>query len=511
MTNSVELAATLAIAPRKMPRESLPGYAMRLAVANFMPSATWLPLSFSETTQHVGNGVLHRIASDKHALTDLERLARYAPGALVAEQWVHADSAAGPYVRSHGQVMPVDAFMIAHAQVCPLCLKSPSPYLHEDWDLSHVTVCGVHKVTLTDACWKCGGLIQWSRPVLVSCGRCGADLRNAPVQPCDDRDALIGDFAASLAPFRLRGSSLNVESPETLFDLIRLLSAPLGRFLEGKRATGFSKLRIAQRYAATHEFSRCLDDRVVDGHLLHVQFSSRLAHWVPYLGQEEANDRLFQLIGAGQVSPEVRRLIAFESDEARVAPAHIVFAKLPPRMFKRADVCAFLGCTLEQFSDFVEKGLVVQPRRGHAYDADQILACRRRLQGLLSARALDASVGIPGFCEQLVAANVLRAELYSTGQPVFSAETLGFVLDTFRSISIFHEARPGKDLVTLSQFFGRSIAPTALAQVFAAILGNRVDAFHWTSPFGWQQMALSTGTLEAIAADPVHKGGREAC
>ncbi len=80
-------------------------------------------------------------------------------------------------------------------QYCPLCLQQDErPYFRLAWRIAYYTFCPHHMVMLRDECHVCGAgvafhRIEQGRPerrdveTLAECWNCGADLRQAPIEP----------------------------------------------------------------------------------------------------------------------------------------------------------------------------------------------------------------------------------------------------------------------------------------------------------------------------------------
>lgn len=479
----------LVVTPVMHSDESLPGYLRRLAAANGARSVSWLPLPEGDISLPPGTSSAHRIAMTPEALAAVEELLGRRDGRLTREVWTPMESAAGRYVRLQGAAVPFDAVMSSHAQVCSACLRDEVPYGRADWDLSHVTTCSRHQCLLVDVCQRCSTLLQCNRPVLVACGRCGYDLRLASQVACTSSEVQIGDFSASLAPFLFVGSAERCLAAEDLFELVRLLATPATLFLEGKRNRALSKMPVAQRHCGVQRLAACLKGRRIMGSLVHREFSKWNQHWNGFVEPDRGDERLYRwLAGNDQLDAETCRFLAFEDRQANIAPAYVHYQGTPPRFFRRAQVVEYLRCSIEEMSAFEQEGLIHRPRRGLAYDADEVVACRRAMAARIQTATLDAAVGLPGFAEGLLSRRVLTSVRRASIGVLISTADVGAVLDRL----LLRAAAVNRNVtrVTLEEALGERMTGEILAELFSRLGRALLPSFAWAAPFEWRTMSF---------------------
>lgn len=93
------------------------------------------------------------------------------------------------------------------SRYCPSCLQE-TPHWRQEWELSLLTACPVHRCALIDICHQCGRTLDWNRGSLLQC-TCGARLQGAGAIEVDEVE---GEFG-SLLTGRLIGGA---QGPEHL-------------------------------------------------------------------------------------------------------------------------------------------------------------------------------------------------------------------------------------------------------------------------------------------------------
>jgi len=187
--------------------ESLPGYLLRLAEANGYGGIREF-LRIADVSPHKSlRAQLLQLRTDAHTLARIGRIAvgdaRHLDPFLA--EALPADPGLGPpeALFFEERRVDVDALYPARSAVCPACLADGG-IAREEWDLAPVTVCAAHGTVLIDACPTCGAALEWSRPQLLYCGQCGADLRGAPAVPASPAAQEVSMHFQVLAPFRVK-------------------------------------------------------------------------------------------------------------------------------------------------------------------------------------------------------------------------------------------------------------------------------------------------------------------
>ena len=149
--------------PIALAGESLPGYLVRLASANFLAGIN-------------GLAAIHRVSTAK-----LLKLDRHE---LVESFWgsVGLQRADAQIILSRSQTIFCGS--LAPCRVCVQCLREEStPIFKEEWDLPMSLYCTKHKVMLRDSCDSCGKRLDYLKARSVLKCNCGADLSTQPISP----------------------------------------------------------------------------------------------------------------------------------------------------------------------------------------------------------------------------------------------------------------------------------------------------------------------------------------
>lgn len=159
----------LLLRPQPKQGESWPGYLVRVANANCLPSL----LSLANIADLHSVGELLR--SDPR-----ETLRLLGIGTTTESAWA-------PYIRPKSLINRSGRKGLQPQRwtspVCPYCLAADGdePHIRSHWDWAMQTHCPVHKVLLVECCSSCNQLIDLRRPRVDFCV-CGADLKQGPTQ-----------------------------------------------------------------------------------------------------------------------------------------------------------------------------------------------------------------------------------------------------------------------------------------------------------------------------------------
>lgn len=72
------------------------------------------------------------------------------------------------------------------SRFCPDCLRALN-YWKQDWELSLMSACPIHRCLLVEVCSNCQRILNWRRKSLLNC-QCGSDLRRMSMEPADDKE-----------------------------------------------------------------------------------------------------------------------------------------------------------------------------------------------------------------------------------------------------------------------------------------------------------------------------------
>lgn len=85
------------------------------------------------------------------------------------------------------------------SRLCIPCVREKGKaYIRTLWDLKLYQCCHVHQCELTSVCpnEKCAATLNWHRPSLFHCRRCGTDVREASIKPVSAHAAKLASVIA---------------------------------------------------------------------------------------------------------------------------------------------------------------------------------------------------------------------------------------------------------------------------------------------------------------------------
>lgn len=490
--------ATLVVRPRRHADEPVAGYLLRLTDANGYESPKIL-LSLLEERAGVKLRGVHDLATRPEVLRAMESYT--ACGSLCSLARREIESAAGPYFRLHDTALPADALMLHHAQICPKCLTEDG-YIHEEWELSAVTVCAKHRVALVDRCPACGCQLQHLRSPLVCCGACQFDLRRASVSKASAAEIVLAEHLSSLAPYRLRDAGQEVvDSPESLFGLVQLMAYPTQAVLHMDwREKHLQLLGAGERREAALKLASALDGYALDAERVRSMLREHVAHRLRFLPETLASEPLRDFVIANAfISPAARAVLLRRVDGAGETAAER-FGGRPPQLHTEDEVVTFLGCSHEALKWLLRNRNVLLPVQKLGFDADELLAAKERLSQLVSFGELDACLGIAGLTRSLVYARALlpAPSPYNVWEAVDLVD-LARLLDMLRT-------RAGTGLSTGSDNWvrvadiavGMAQPAEAYGLVIARVLRGDVNSFDWRTPYSLTDLWLSSSDASRL-------------
>lgn len=477
-----------------MPGESLPGYMLRLAEANAYSGIREL-LSAAEID--VSHGTLSKLVAEiKASATNLGKVGAMAIGDRrhLLTHLVKPIMKEAIFVNSCR--VDNDAFLSEVSQVCPHCLEDDG-FSREEWELATVTTCSRHKVRLNDSCHACKAKIEWARPFLHHCGRCGVDFRQSPVTLVGDKVCEVSDDFSALAPFRftLHGGERQIHLWDTAFRLFKSLSLNGGHWALAEWPGRFvQSLSIERRHAVVEVLAR-------------VRYNGSYALL-------ELNEFVSQLLRALSVIPKpglvsrqaVRMLqsaagLPWEIATALSSPTPLyqdqlrgsaIFNGRPPSIVSLTGIAVFLAVDHVTVAGLLSNGEISKPMFDFpGFDIDQILAAQKFLtDGLLSLIDLHDIVGVP-----LDWHDPFFNELFPTWNKRNHADsrvTVDHVVGLQSKLIArwYGSPRPSKP-VGLGQLARTGKNPfQSVAKGVTAILTSGIQRVDWGPPFDWASLVI---------------------
>lgn len=497
-TQAVEMK--LVVTAQRFSDESLLGYLVRLSDANGHSPRTIVNLLEQQTGLNVRGPA--EVIADLKLIEALEVLSDAPPSSLTTWAWHALDSAAGPYFNVRGASIPADALMTDHGQVCPLCLTEAG-YIREDWELSGMTVCPGHAMVLVDRCPSCQKFLQVLRSPLLTCSHCQFDLRQAPTYQAMRQEILLAEYFAALAPYRLKqGAVEKIDYAESLFALGQTMSFSTRAVLDKDwKHKHFQCLSVEDRCAALRPVALALGGHAIDALLLHKTLLSHVAHRLPYLPRELALKPLVEFLQANQfLSPTARTLLSHGDEDVSKPTAAEHFGGRPPQFHQEAEVIAFLGCTENAWSWLRKLGHIHLPMEEEGFDADEILAAQRRLEGFVSLADMDKRFGVASLTRCLIDWHVLpMATSPKDSWTAVDLAVVGQILDRLRLLS-------SSDLAPENQGWVRvcdsPMARVDLAEAYSTVIARALRAdvvgLQWSAPYALQDLRVSPTDVERL-------------
>lgn len=495
----------LVVTPQRFSDESLLGYLMRVCEANgYLSPRTILEFLEPNTAKRIGG--VAEIVSDAKLVAALEIIARAPPGSLTQWTWHAIDSGSGPYFNVRGAVIPVDALMTDHAQVCPVCFAEGG-YIREEWELSGVTVCTTHAVALVDRCPCCQKPLQVMRSPLMTCGHCHFDLRQAPIASATPNEVVLAEYIAALAPYRLKnGNEVHIDYAESLFALGQALSFDTKSVLQGEwKHRHFQLLSAEERRKALRPVALALDGDAIDGVALNRELLVHIAHRTPYLQRNLALLPLTEfLLDSNFLSPIARKWLTYGDEYLSMSSAAERFNGQPPQFFGEDEVMAYLKCSEHVWAWLLKHGHIHVPIGEYGFDADEVLAAQHRLESLVSFQAMDTRFGVPNLTRCLVDWHVLPV---ATGaRDLWTAvdlEVVGKILDALRVQSLNHEPAHGQCTVRVCDTpLAKENLAEAYGTLIARILRSDIAALRWAPPYSLHDLWVAQGDAERLDRQP---------
>lgn len=206
--------------------ESLTGYLMRLAEANFYPSPGWLMQAAGLADQDSAS----KYAMAEFCPTDLASLAEVTGvDVSVFEQMQHSPARPLPpegRLLMFGFNLPKHLVRHRMAKVCTACLREAG-YVRRLWALAPLTACPIHRQLLLDRCPKCGKRLTATRKRVSVCG-CGLDWGTLAGESVDESELYVSRHIHRLCGvFAGEEAGALKPSPLLSLDLEHFLSALL--------------------------------------------------------------------------------------------------------------------------------------------------------------------------------------------------------------------------------------------------------------------------------------------
>jgi TniQ len=486
--------------------ESFKGLLLRLAEANQYTGIADLlasTLGINRAALSASRDPALKVAMDAALLAQLGRAASGRADALKAYA---AQEISEKAFSMHGSRIDRDAWLGSTAQVCPQCLAQFG-IAFEDWDFSPVVACQRHQLALVDTCQGCGERLSWTRPRLLFCGGCGADLRS--LQAPSTSSACVtasADFAA-LAPFRIEVEERLVRTIEwdEAFRVMKALCLRPVHYRDGfwPESTYFSRLSVAARLQVVSQFGQCRHDDSYHLTYLRAGVLSAVApvRAVPKFGVEA--DIAFELLFRhGVLSRDVAGALTSRQAAAPPVSGASRFAGRPPTLHRRVDVEQFLAIDSATFDGLLRRQIIELPVAEEGFDIDQLLRAQDYVANeLLGYADLERIVGLPLDWEDLA-----QCELFppwngprSMDRRVDLRTLCALQLTLWDAVL---RARPPVDPVRLGFMAGNASRPFMAASVLVDLVRHGgLQALRWHEPYTWIALELDAGEVERIS-DP---------
>ena len=162
--------------PRPYPDESLAGYIIRLAEANYYSSTNQIFQMSGLRQRIIYANVFHPKQDDLSQLSflcDVPESVLWSMAFPVVNKSRHLHK---QMVEVFGEVVLTKTLEYLWVKLCPVCLQA-EPYYRRIWNLSVVTACSIHDCLLLNTCPACQLPIGWVRNSVVRCS-CQEDWRN---------------------------------------------------------------------------------------------------------------------------------------------------------------------------------------------------------------------------------------------------------------------------------------------------------------------------------------------
>lgn len=188
VSRSARAGEQLLRTPVPQPGESLMGYILRLAEANYYESPKWILDLAGLKMDNLRNG-WRKLCDDRVDFTLFKQITRLSEEEV--NEMKHEIISDSDYEQCDAQWdVPINSLRFDRPMVCPGCLRE-NPYCRKFWDLPVVTVCPQHHSLLLNICPDCREPITWNRKSVSRC-RCGCDWREAisPELPPAQRQAM---------------------------------------------------------------------------------------------------------------------------------------------------------------------------------------------------------------------------------------------------------------------------------------------------------------------------------
>lgn len=165
--------------------ESFGGYIIRLTQLNYYdaPSSILNIAGIDPKFLYVGYSFLFKESVDLSLLSEVT-----GTSAIKLQSLTHPSAGRRAVNKIFGLPIHKNFIRVRYSKVCPRCL-SESAYCRKVWDISPVTACPIHKISLLDKCPGCNKRISWVRNK-VACCPCRYDLTGTPSVAVKESDLL---------------------------------------------------------------------------------------------------------------------------------------------------------------------------------------------------------------------------------------------------------------------------------------------------------------------------------
>lgn len=397
--------------------ESLTGYLIRLAEANFYPSRTWL----LQAAGLVDQGFTSEYTMAEFRPTDLAPLAELTGvDTDVLEQMQHSPAHSPPpkgRLLMYGFDLPKHLVRNRIAKVCTACLREAG-YVRRLWALAPLTACPIHRLLLLDRCPKCAERLIATRKRVSFCG-CGLDWRTLAGESVDESEMcvsrhihrLCGVFAGEQAGALKPSPLLSLDLEHFLLALLLVARHQKGEPHLNRRRMALTLPNAELHHMLNGSFAVFLDWptrfhdflRRYEGQNLRTRFCKRVQSGLYrdfgslylQLSQKIRTEHLAFMREEFELYVKTSWSGGMLKNSSLVSPGAVVRSE---KYFPQREAARRIGIGIDLLRSFIKAGKLKTLRtpakiRNLLIEADSCEAVRQSMEGSLTMRQVAALLG----------------------------------------------------------------------------------------------------------------------
>lgn len=247
-------------------------------------------------------------------------------------------------------------------------------------------------------------------------------------------------------------------------------------------AHGLQRLPVRRRVEALATLGRSWDGRRFDSRVLYGSFLQRW-YYLERFGQPELFlSRWSKASSELHLHEELCTVLREGRGEATREDAAHLFHGRPPRLMNESELAAFLGVSSVLATAAAARlDILHKPPEGYGYDADELLAVRRFLDGLLDPAAVARIAGFDGAAPALASHGLVEAFGLGHGREVgYVPDSLADLFDRVAE-NIEPSSATSSDR-TLGDVLGQE-RPEEIARVIAQVVSGAKAPTGWREPY----------------------------